>query len=344
MTPQRAITQDTQQPLGRRLAGIAAFITAVLVAPLASAQSSTAHYTVRFDATWSAASHPAEFPPGPHFSALIGATHKPELRMWDTGTLASHGIRMMAEEGRTRPLANEAETAIAAGMADQVLQGGGIFPSPGNVELSFEISEDFPTVTLVTMVAPSPDWFVGVSGLSLRDAGGWVDQKIVQLLAYDAGTDSGTTFLSPNLATVPPVPVRQIQTGPLTSGSYLGTFTFTRTDSDPPPALALQDGRFLVRVAWEKTDGTRGVATGSALTDDSGVFWFFQPSNLELLIKVLDACSTFDHYWVFAAGLTNVGVEIEVEDTATGTIRRWENPVGQVFEPIQSTTAFSACP
>lgn len=348
MTHPRAI-----QLRPRRVLLVAALLAGGLAAALAvspawgQTPSPTAQYTVRFDATWSAASHPVDFPPGPHFSALIGATHQPDLRLWQEGTLASHGIRMMAEEGRTRPLAAEAETAIAAGTADQVLQGGGIFPSPGTTEFSFEIDEDFPAVTLVSMVAPSPDWFVGVSGLSLREGGGWVQQKVVQLFAYDAGTDSGTTFLSPNLATVPPVPVSRIQGAQLGNGVPLGTYTFTRTDADPPPPpppLALQGGRFLVRVAWQKPDGTRGVGHGTALTDDSGTFWFFAPSNLELLVKVLDACPAFDHYWFFAAGLTNVGVEIEVEDTATSTTRRWENAIGETFAPIQSTNAFPTCP
>jgi hypothetical protein len=321
-------------------------ITLVLAAVPALAQgpSETAQYTVRFDATWSAATHPVEFPPQPHFSALIGATHQADLRFWEPGTNASHGIKNMAERGRTRPLAAEVETAIAAGTANQVLQGGGIFPSPDFLDLSFTMDRDFPAVTLVTMVAPSPDWFVGVSALPLFEDGGWVQERVVELFAYDAGTDSGTTFLSPDLATMPPVPVHRIQGGSLGNGVPLGTFTFTRTDSDPPEPLALRSGRFLVSVEWETQDGTRGYGQGSALSGDSGIFWFFNPANVEMLIKVLDGCAAFNHYWVFAAGLTNVGVEISVTDTTTGAVKSYDNPLGIPFEPIQDTRAFATCP
>ena len=48
------------------------------------------------------------------------------------------------------------------------------------------------------MVAPSPDWFVGVSGLPLFENGQWVEERRIDLVPWDAGTDSGTTFESRN--------------------------------------------------------------------------------------------------------------------------------------------------
>jgi hypothetical protein len=81
------------------------------------------------------------------------------------------------------------------------------------------------------MVAPSPDWFVGVSGLSLIENGSWVAEKVVQLDPYDAGTDSGVTFSSANLVTQPPEPIHRISMGPLAEAAttpYLGTYTFRR--------------------------------------------------------------------------------------------------------------------
>ncbi|MEM9293875.1 MAG: spondin domain-containing protein [Acidobacteriota bacterium] len=310
----------------------------------AQGATSSAQYTVRFDALWSRSTHPADFPPGPHFSPLVGATHQEGIRFWEVGTRATHGISRMAEEGRTRPLSAEIQSAIGAGTAEQVLLGEGIFPSPDTIELSFEISADFPAVTLVTMVAPSPDWFLGVSALPLMEGGDWVQEKVVSLFAYDAGTDSGTTFTSPDLGTEPPVPVERINSGPLANGVPLGTFTFTRTDLPPAPALPLRNDRFLLRMTWETPEGDRGVGQGTALTNDSATFWFFDADNIEVLVKVLDACSTFGHYWVFAAGLTNVGVMLEVEDTVTGVRRQYENPIGEPFAPIQDTRAFTQCP
>ncbi|MEM7049029.1 MAG: spondin domain-containing protein [Acidobacteriota bacterium] len=337
------MTRD-RAPINPLAKALPLVLACALLGPPASAEDSTAQYTVRFDATWSSRTHPGGFPPGPHFSPLIGATHDEATKFWQNGTLASHGIRRMAEEGRSNPLANEVRDAIAAGQADQVLQGGGIFPSPDSIELDFEVDAAFPAVTLVSMIAPSPDWFVGVSAVSLREEDTWVSRKVVELFAYDAGTDSGTTFLADDVVTFPAVPVSRIASGSLGNGVPLGTFTFTRTDAPEPPPLALRDGRFEIRIGWERPNGERGVATGTALSEDSGTFWFFDAKNVELLVKVINACEEFDRYWFFAAGLTNVGVEIEVEDTERGVLQRWVNPVDQAFLPIQATEAFATCP
>ena len=82
--------------------------------------------------------------------------------------MATPGMERMAEVGSRTTLQSEFQTAISAGTAQSVILGGGI-GSPGSTTTSFETSSAFPLVTLVTMIAPSPDWFVGVSGLNLRD-------------------------------------------------------------------------------------------------------------------------------------------------------------------------------
>jgi len=82
-----------------------------------------------------------------------------------------------------------------------------------------------------TMIAPSPDWFTGVRGLSLIENGQWVDQKIVVLDLYDAGTDSGVTYSSLDGDTQPREVIRKITGFPaLVNGQLVpfGTFTFTR--------------------------------------------------------------------------------------------------------------------
>ena len=193
--------------------------------------SATARYRVLFNATWSAATHPNEFPSTPHFSGLIGGTHNDQVKFWETGQNATPGIKSMAETGAQRLLAGEVRDAIQRGTAEHVLAGGGIGRSPGLVSLEFEISREFPLVTLVSMIAPSPDWFVGVRDLNLLESGDWVGSLTRELLPYDAGTDSGVSFNSPNAPTVPPQPIRRITERPLGNGrtaAPLGTFTFTR--------------------------------------------------------------------------------------------------------------------
>jgi len=191
----------------------------------------TTRYSVTFEATWSAQTHPTDAPPMPHFSGLIGATHREAVRFWETGQLASDGIKAMAEQGAKSPLDQEIQAAITAGTAEHLLSGGGIGLSPGSVSLELEISSEFPLVTLVSMLAPSPDWFVGVTALSLLDDDGWADEMTIDLHPYDAGTDSGTSFRSPNRPTRPRDPIARIDSGPLVVAGDVppvGRFVFRR--------------------------------------------------------------------------------------------------------------------
>jgi hypothetical protein len=191
----------------------------------------TARYRVTFDATWSAATHPDRFPSDAHFSSLIGGTHDASVSFWAAGQPASEGIRRMAEQGRVSPLDQEVQAAIVARSADALLRGGGLGGSPGSTSLEFEISRSYPLVTLVTMVAPSPDWFVGVAGLTLLESGGWVEERRVVLQAYDAGTDDGEIYDSPDRPASPRHPVSRLEGPPFLVGGQLppvGTFTFRR--------------------------------------------------------------------------------------------------------------------
>ena len=105
------------------------------------------------------------------------------------------------------------------------------------------------------------------------------------------------------------------------------------------------NGRFRVTVNWRDFIGNTGVGQSRKLTEDSGSFWFFSNNNLELTVKVLNACNQIpDRYWVFISGLTNVEVEITIEDTATNVVNTYFNPLGDAFEAILDTKAFATCP
>jgi hypothetical protein len=136
---------------------------------------------------------------------LVGAVHNDQVSFFREGETASEGIRLMAERGQQDQLLSEVAPAIQAHTARFQLRGGGINPTPGSMSLTFPeaMRRDYPLVTLCSMVAPSPDWFVGVSGLSLIENGEWAKQVTVTLFPYDAGTDSGVTFRSPDEVTVP---------------------------------------------------------------------------------------------------------------------------------------------
>ncbi len=108
--------------------------------------------------------------------------------------------------------------------------------------------------------------------------------------------------------------------------------------------LCLTAGRFQVRVTFATPQGAMGVGQAVALTPDTGYFWFFNEANVEMVLKVLDACSFADRFWVFAGGLTNVEVEVTVTDSQTGASKIYQNPQRRAFRPIQDTEAFATCP
>src|SRR5262249_55981650 len=85
-------------------------------------------------------------------------------------------------------------------------------------------------------------------------------------------------------------------------------------------------------------------AQAVSLSGESGYFWFFDPANVEMLVKTLNACGLGRGNWFFGAGLTTVGVHVSVTDTFTGEIRTYDNPVGTPFAPIQDTGHFGFCP
>jgi hypothetical protein len=191
----------------------------------------TATYRVTFDATWSAITHPVDIPGSAHFSRLVGANHSNRVTFWREGQLASQGIREMAEFGRTNPLDAEIRAAIASGAAEALFIGPAVDKSPATVTMEVTVSQRHPMFTLVSMIAPSPDWFVGVTALPLFEAGQWVSERRVALDPWDAGTDSGVTFFSPDAVSNPFMPVARIVTAPLSPNGVvtpLGTFIFTR--------------------------------------------------------------------------------------------------------------------
>ncbi len=109
--------------------------------------------------------------------------------------------------------------------------------------------------------------------------------------------------------------------------------------------LCLNQRRFQVEVDWRDFDGNTGsgqvVPFGS---DDSGLFWFFDPDNWEMLVKVLDGCGINNHFWVFSAATTNVEYTLRVTDTETGAVKEYFNPLGTAAAAITDTGAFATCP
>lgn len=179
--------------------------------------SASATYGVTFTATWDATSHGSSppFPSNAHFSRLVGSTHLEQTSFWSAGAIATQGIENMAETGSVSVLCNEIEAEADQGRAGDCIRGGeASFPSPGTATLTFNVDERFPFLTLVSMIAPSPDWFVGVDGLGLQQAGCWLPRLEMELMGYDAGTDSGVTFNAVDADVTPHEPIGPIEALP----------------------------------------------------------------------------------------------------------------------------------
>ena len=108
--------------------------------------------------------------------------------------------------------------------------------------------------------------------------------------------------------------------------------------------LCLSNSRYQVRARWVTRDGASGAGKVINLTGDTGAFWFFGSSNVEMLVKVLNGCGLNSRYWTFAGGFTNVNVILTVTDVETGAVKTYTNPQKTPFQPIQDTTAFATCP
>jgi len=111
--------------------------------------------------------------------------------------------------------------------------------------------------------------------------------------------------------------------------------------------LCLNNGRFAVHVAYVSTGAGSGDATTVPLPSapDSGLFYFFSPTNIEMLIKVLNACTfSTPRYWVFYAATTNVQLVVTVTDSQTGKVKTYFNPLNTTAPPVQDVDAFATCP
>ena len=187
-------------------------------------------YKIEFISNWSSATHPTNYPAGSaHWSPLIGTTHKDAAPLLQLGMTATNGIEQVAETGATSIITQEINTLIATGNAYQVINGSGLGSGTGTITINdVGVDIDFQYITLITMIAPSPDWVTQVNNLKLTDAGNnWLSSISVDVYATDAGTDSGTTYTSSNADTNPRENISSLENTLPFSDQIVGTFVFT---------------------------------------------------------------------------------------------------------------------
>lgn len=180
----------------------------------AGAPMDAAEYTLVFRSNWTKSNHPFEYPAagavtGPHFSGIIGTSHNGSYSLFRDGSTPTPGLEKLSEEGKHSPLDEEIRAAIANGSAGALFETGGLRDFNDSLVTTVRVDASHPMVSLVAMIAPSPDWFAGVADLNLMDNGQWVASKIVQLYAWDSGGDEGTTYKAPDSDNNPKKPTMQ---------------------------------------------------------------------------------------------------------------------------------------
>ncbi len=180
----------------------------------------------------------------------------------------------------------------------------------------------------------------------------------VDLFVFDTATGRGKSYRNAQAATFQPI----LDSGYLAcdgpaapNGSPTRAAESPRAEALPlggggctagPGTLCMGDGRFRVEAEWATAAGAAGAAQAVPLTADTGTFWFFAAANIELVVKVIDACGLagFENYWLFAGGTTDVEVTLRVTDTLRDVSKTYHRPLGQPFAPILDTAGFDTCP
>jgi photosystem II stability/assembly factor-like uncharacterized protein len=273
--------------------------------------------------------------------------------------LPSHGVAALAIDPSV-------STTVYVGM-----HGGGVFKSTDSGE---NWTESLPRQSVYALaIDPSAPAtvYAGTAGGTFKSTDGgnrWTQTFTgsgVSALAIDpsvpatlyAGTsggvfrsrDGGETWTAMNtgltgrpvfaLAIDPSAPSR------IYAGTAAGVFDYRDATCSPDSTtLCLGGGRFRVTARWTVADGRTGSGQAFALEgEDTGYFTFFDLENVEVAVKVLNGCSSNGNFWVFAAGLTDLGVVLTVTDSLTGAVKSYWNAAGRPFEPIQDTSAFATC-
>lgn len=410
----------------------------------------SASYRLTFTGTWTRSVTPGGVPGSAHFSPLIGAVHNDQVSFWRPGGRASRELERVAELGIKDRMAALMERSphVIEVLERSVPRGGA-----ASATIEFEAARRSPLVTLVTMIAPSPDWFVGVSGLSLLDdQGNWLTSRRVDLFPYDAGTEEGSEFSLDNPSTVPHGTIASIRGMEKFTDAPIATLTFELLASDDPDDpddpdprfvgdlaaeptgesavtvswrgrwtdagrgmlgiearsrkagwtllasadapdrqvridgletgapytfrlrgertgggfeyseeasattgaygdacrageefLCLRDGRFEVQVHWRNNERAGDYGIGGSIpvevSDESGLFWFFDPANVELVVKVLDGRTINGSHWVFFGALSDVEYWITVRDVVADARRTYHNTQGRICG-LDDTQAF----
>ena len=184
-------------------------------------------YRVEITFNWSGMSHPDAYPEDGQFSPLVAASHSSCYDIWTPACYASKGVQVVAETGNIKLLLLELKYHLHRNVYDFKF-----LTKPtedGTQTVALDIMVDGyggrTLISAITMIFPSPDWFTGIDNMDTCDqkTGRWRRKIEGNLSAWDAGTDLGEDFESPNKPNRKYTPIVSIL-GTRFSGIPLGSY------------------------------------------------------------------------------------------------------------------------
>lgn len=132
--------------------------------------------------------------------------------------------------------------------------------------------------------------------------------------------------------------------GPSDQAVLMQDLVIRRHCTESESALCLQGGRFRAELTWKDFLGQTGVGrVAGGRSADTGLFYFFEKKNWEMMVKVLNGCDINGHFWVYGSASTTVEYSLTLTDLENGAVRTYTNPLGQSAITITDSAAF-VCP
>lgn len=224
----------------------------------------SANYQMTFTGKWSHDSHPKDYPTQRHllhWSDIVGASHSRNYMLWQYGDYASRGVKDVCEFGN--PQTAEQEVQNHSQEVRSVIKTSSIWwNEPRGInqkrEAHFSADRRCHLVSMLTMIGPSPDWCVGISAVDLCLPNcTWIKELAIDLYPWDAGTDDGISYMSPNAKSDPQQKIHRL--------------TNTFPDNVSSPFYGKDPVRPLASLKLEQLSGRSGEEGElSCMVDDSG--------------------------------------------------------------------------
>uniref|UniRef100_A0A182PNW4 Spondin domain-containing protein n=1 Tax=Anopheles epiroticus TaxID=199890 RepID=A0A182PNW4_9DIPT len=161
-------------------------------------------YRIKLVTSWSKKLFPKHYPefrPPPHWSMTIGQSHNHSFHLFQLKHPASVPVTTFAETGQAAAL--EESLALQHDVLFDEFRLPKIRKAKGESEATFFVDGKHSTVSFMTKIIPSPDWFIGLDSFNLCSGGRWLEKVTIPLHPLDAGSSSGLTFTSPKWPTIP---------------------------------------------------------------------------------------------------------------------------------------------